>query len=271
MEEAWQNYKTLGERATGSLNYPYAEAMWAMAVLIAEEFGEKDPRYCFSIDWLSHVLLKQQKYALAERFLSRSWRLKTKVLGSSQLELARTLNTIAELYYLQGKWADAEQLCRRVYEVYVQQYGHDHPNTHTALSNAVLLEQTNAARTAAAGGQIQGAQQAQQVPGPGQPQAVQSSSSSHYPTVQAGVGQPQAVQSSSSGYPTVQSGVGQQGAQQQAVAQPISPSRPQPVKPTSERKKMDACESCGQPIDGEECVRCTSTTLRVYRMDERLT
>lgn len=50
MEESWQTYKTLGERATGSLNYPYAEAMWAMAVLIAEEFGEKDPRYCFSID-----------------------------------------------------------------------------------------------------------------------------------------------------------------------------------------------------------------------------
>ncbi len=250
MEESWQNYKTLGERATGSLNYPYAEAMWAMAVLIAEEFGEKDPRYCFSIDWLSHVLLKQQKYELAERFLSRSWRLKTKVLGSSQLELARTLNTIAELYYLQGKWADAEQLCRRVYEVYVQQYGHDHPNTHTALSNAVLLEQTNAARTAAAGG----------APGPvgagaGAPQAQQS------------LGQPMAVQSSSSGYPTVQSAV----QQQQAVAQPISPSRPQPVKPTSERKKMDTCESCGQPIEGEECVRCTSTTLRVYRMDERLT
>ncbi|MBS1952690.1 MAG: tetratricopeptide repeat protein [Cyanobacteria bacterium SZAS-4] len=246
MEESWQNYKTLGERATGSLNYPYAEAMWAMAVLIAEEFGEKDPRYCFSIDWLSHVLLKQQKYELAERFLSRSWRLKTKVLGSSQLELARTLNTIAELYYLQGKWADAEQLCRRVYEVYVQQYGHDHPNTHTALSNAVLLEQTNAARNAAAGGApVQNAAQAQQQP----------------------VGQAQTVQSSSSGYPTVQTAV----AQQQAVAQPISPSRPQPVKPTSDRKKMDACESCGQPIEGEECVRCTSTTLRVYRMDERLT
>ncbi len=252
MEESWQNYKTLGERATGSLNYPYAEAMWAMAVLIAEEFGEKDPRYCFSIDWLSHVLLKQQKYELAERFLSRSWRLKTKVLGSSQLELARTLNTIAELYYLQGKWADAEQLCRRVYEVYVQQYGHDHPNTHTALSNAVLLEQTNAARVAAAGG----------APAPAQGAAQQQSG-------QQQPGQPQAVQSSSSGYPTVQAGMAQQ--QQQAVAQPISPSRPQPIKPTSERKKMDTCESCGQLIEGEECVRCTSTTLRVYRMDERLT
>ncbi|CAN5457000.1 hypothetical protein BH10CYA1_BH10CYA1_27210 [soil metagenome] len=265
MEESWQNYKTLGERATGSLNYPYAEAMWAMAVLIAEEFGEKDPRYCFSIDWLSHVLLKQQKYALAERFLSRSWRLKTKVLGSSQLELARTLNTIAELYYLQGKWADAEQLCRRVYEVYVQQYGHDHPNTQTALSNALLLEQTNAARNAAAGGgQAPVTQQVQQQSTTGQTQALQQTSSSGYPTVQS-----QSLQSaSSSGYPTVQPGAANQ---QQAVAQPISPTRPQPVKPTSERKKIDVCESCGQPIEGEECVRCTSTTLRVYRMDEKLT
>jgi tetratricopeptide (TPR) repeat protein len=247
MEEHWQNYKTLGERATGSLNYPYAEAMWAMAVLISEEFGEKDPRYCFSIDWLSHVLLKQQKYALAERFLSRSWRLKTKVLGSSQLELARTLNTIAELYYLQGKYADAEQLCRRVYEVYVQQYGHDHPNTHTALSNAQLLEQTNAARNAAAAGTPQAPQQ--QAPQNQHQQAHQ---------------QPQVVsaQSSSSGYPTVQA----------AVAQPISPTRPQPMKPTSgQRKAMDVCESCGQQIEGEECVRCTSTTLRVYRLDEKLT
>lgn len=259
MEESWQTYKTLGERATGSLNYPYAEAMWAMAVLIAEEFGEKDPRYCFSIDWLSHVLLKQQKYALAERFLSRSWRLKTKVLGSSQLELARTLNTIAELYYLQGKFADAEQLCRRVYEVYVQQYGTDHPNTQTALSNAMLLEQTNAARNAAAaaaGGQVPGQVSGAQA-GQSQPQTVGAGAHN-----QAS----QAVQSSSSGYPTIQQA--QQAAQQ--VAQPISPTRPQPIKPTS-GKKLDVCESCGQPIDGEECVRCTSTTLRVYRMDERLT
>ncbi len=243
MEESWQNYKTLGERATGSLNYPYAEAMWAMAVLISEEFGEKDPRYCFSIDWLSHVLLKQQKYALAERFLSRSWRLKTKVLGSSQLELARTLNTIAELYYLQGKFSDAEQLCRRVYEVYVQQYGRDHPNTHTALSNATLLEQTNAARNAAAGlPQVQ-----PQAPGQVQPQAQSAAAQSM----------------SSSGYPTVQA----------AVAQPISPSRPQPIRATDgEGKRIkEICESCGQPIDGEECVRCTSTTLRIYRMDEKLT
>ncbi|MBS2001835.1 MAG: tetratricopeptide repeat protein [Candidatus Obscuribacterales bacterium] len=250
MEESWQTYKTLGERATGSLNYPYAEAMWAMAVLIAEEFGEKDPRYCFSIDWLSHVLLKQQKYALAERFLSRSWRLKTKVLGSSQLELARTLNTIAELYYLQGKFADAEQICRRVYEVYVQQYGPDHPNTQTALSNATLLEQTNAARNAAAAAsaQVAAGVQAQAQP--------------------VGVGtHAQAVQSASSGYPTVQAA--QQQSQQ--VAQPVAPTRPQPIKPTSERRKLDVCESCGQPIEGEECVRCTSTTLRVYRMDERLT
>jgi tetratricopeptide (TPR) repeat protein len=251
MEESWQNYKTLGERATGSLNYPYAEAMWAMAVLISEEFGEKDPRYCFSIDWLSHVLLKQQKYALAERFLSRSWRLKTKVLGSSQLELARTLNTIAELYYLQGKYADAEQLCRRVYEVYVQQYGHDHPNTHTALSNALLLEQTNAARNAAAAGTPQAPQQP--APQIQQPQAHQQ------PQVHQQV---VAAQSSSSGYPTVQA----------AVAQPISPTRPQPMKPTGgPRKALDVCESCGQQIEGEECVRCTSTTLRVYRLDEKLT
>lgn len=261
MEESWQTYKTLGERATGSLNYPYAEAMWAMAVLIAEEFGEKDPRYCFSIDWLSHVLLKQQKYALAERFLSRSWRLKTKVLGSSQLELARTLNTIAELYYLQGKFADAEQLCRRVYEVYVQQYGQDHPNTQTALSNAMLLEQTNAARNAAAAA---GPAQALQSHG-GQVAGIQAGHAQHQPMGAASHNQ--TTQSTSSGYSTVQTA--QQHAQQ--VAQPISPTRPQPVKPTSDRKKYDVCESCGQQIEGEECVRCTSTTLRVYRMDEKLT
>ncbi|HEY9732049.1 MAG TPA: tetratricopeptide repeat protein [Drouetiella sp.] len=267
MEESWQTYKTLGERATGSLNYPYAEAMWAMAVLIAEEFGEKDPRYCFSIDWLSHVLLKQQKYALAERFLSRSWRLKTKVLGSSQLELARTLNTIAELYYLQGKFADAEQLCRRVYEVYVQQYGQDHPNTQTALSNAMLLEQTNAARNAAAAsGQHSALAQAQSQVKP--PQGVQGQGvpgQGHQPV---GVGtHSQLAQSTSSGYPQVQ----QTQQQPQQVAQPISPTRPQPIKPTSDRKRYDVCESCGQQIEGEECVRCTSTTLRVYRMDEKLT
>lgn len=248
MDDTWLNYKTLGERATAALNYQYAEAMWAMAVLVAEEFGEKDPRYCLSIDWLSHVLIKQQKYALAERFLSRSWRLKTKVLGSSQLELARTLNTIAELYYFQGKFADAEQLCRRVYEVYVQQYGHDHPNTATALSNVSLLEQTNAAARASA---------------PTQPAAApQQSQSGPLPQQTAPVG------------PTAQSVVQQQQSTTSApVARPIASSGRSTQMPEVVKKvrSQDVCESCGNPIDGDECVRCTSTNIRVLRLDEKLT
>jgi hypothetical protein len=101
--------------------------------------------------------LRQNKFRLAEVFLSRCWRIKNRI-GSSQLELARTLNMVAEVFYHQQRFQEAENMCRRVLEVYEISYGKDHQSTKVAADNLHLLEKVtrdHAQKSAAAAGSEQ--------------------------------------------------------------------------------------------------------------------
>lgn len=140
MDQDWDRYRILGEQAEASSNYPYAEAMWAMTVLIAQHFGDKDPRTPYSLDSLSRSLMRQQKFSLAEHFLSKAWTIKTQVIGASALEIATTMNLVAELYYRQGKYPDAIQMCKKVHGIYGSAYGPNHPKTHEIAGNIAMLE-----------------------------------------------------------------------------------------------------------------------------------
>jgi tetratricopeptide (TPR) repeat protein len=140
MDQDWDRYRILGEQAEASSNYPYAEAMWAMTVLIAQHFGDKDPRTPYSLDSLSRSLMRQQKFTLAEHFLSKAWTIKTQVISASALEIATTMNLIAELYYRQGKYQDAIQMCKKVHGIYHSSYGANHPKTHEIAGNIAMLE-----------------------------------------------------------------------------------------------------------------------------------
>ncbi|CAN5406079.1 hypothetical protein BH11CYA1_BH11CYA1_43430 [soil metagenome] len=140
MDQDWDRYRILGEQAEASSNYPYAEAMWAMTVLIAQHFGDKDPRTPYSLDSLSRSLMRQQKFTLAEHFLSKAWTIKTQVISASALEIATTMNLVAELYYRQAKYSDAIQMCKKVHGIYNGAYGPNHPKTHEIAGNIAMLE-----------------------------------------------------------------------------------------------------------------------------------
>jgi tetratricopeptide (TPR) repeat protein len=140
MDQDWDRYRILGEQAEASSNYPYAEAMWAMTVLIAQHFGDKDPRTPYSLDSLSRSLMRQQKFTLAEHFLSKAWTIKTQVISASALEIATTMNLVAELYYRQAKYSDAIQMCKKVHGIYHSSYGPNHPKTHEIAGNIAMLE-----------------------------------------------------------------------------------------------------------------------------------
>lgn len=139
MEQYWEKYRTFGEQAERAGNYPYAEAMWAMAVLLAEEWGERDLRLTYSLDKLGMALLRQQKYDLAEAFLNRSWHFKSMTMSPSDLKMATTLNLLAELYYHLKKYDSAGELAKRVYDLYVVNYGTDHSYTQGAAKNLAML------------------------------------------------------------------------------------------------------------------------------------
>jgi tetratricopeptide (TPR) repeat protein len=58
--------------------------------------------------------------------------------------VAQSLNNLAELYRAQGRYAEAEPLCRRALPTFEKALGVEHPNVATTLNNlAQLLQATN--------------------------------------------------------------------------------------------------------------------------------
>jgi len=242
MDQDWDRYRILGEQAEANSNYPYAEAMWAMTVLIAQHFGDKDPRTPYSLDSLSRALMRQQKFTLAEHFLSKAWSIKTQVINASALEIATTMNLVAELYYRQGKYADAVQMCKKVYGIYQSAYGPTHPKTHEIAGNIAMLEKMNPVAEVTAVAASQASQSTNQV--------ISSSSASQPVAASVATAAPAASATSTS------------------TSQNAVPSAPQTSK---KRSGMPRCEVCGSVMEADWCFRCTGNSVKAINPGQQLT
>jgi hypothetical protein len=182
--------------------------------------------------------MRQQKFSLAEHFLSKAWTIKTQVIGASALEIATTMNLVAELYYRQGKYPDAIQMCKKVHGIYGSAYGPNHPKTHEIAGNIAMLERM--ANPAPA------------------PQAVAASPEA------STVSQPSSQ---------IQ---GQTQAQAQAPAQVAAPATtPATVNPApstnKKRSGMPRCEVCGSVMEADWCFRCTGNSVKAVNPGQQLT
>lgn len=149
MERDWLSYKNQGEAAEAQHKYELAEAMWAMACILAEQYGEASPHLAFSLDRLGFAMMKQQQYKLAQYVLGRSWHIKTKLSQAPDLDKAVTVNLFAELYFHQGKYVDSKQLCKWVFDTYTANFGAEHPQTVGAANNLAFFERMEAQAAAA--------------------------------------------------------------------------------------------------------------------------
>ena len=60
-------------------------------------------------------------------------------LGPDRLSTAISLNNLAELYRVQGRYGEAETLFNRSLAIYGRVLGSDHPDTAARLNNLALL------------------------------------------------------------------------------------------------------------------------------------
>ena len=284
MDEDWHKYRLQGEQAAGSGNYAQAEAMWAMAALIAQGFAPKDPRFAFSLDNLGQSLARQGKFPLAEHILGRSWQTKTQ-LNVSQVEAARTLNIVSELYFYQKRFEESEQLIARVLNVYQTIYGQNHSHTQEVARNLQMIQQARmAAGASAVPPQAVAAQQPQQLQQP--PQHQQPGQTGQHAQQQMPQQQPpqqpvqmqQPVQQQAApvyrSIPMPQAAPVQATPAQAAVgvaAGAQGAPRPQIASlPRRAASFKNKCELCGFEIDGEWCGRCTGTSLKAISPENRL-
>ena len=81
---------------------------------------------------------QQGRYAEAEPFLVAAVE-EAEAFGPQDSRLAESLNSLAELYRLQGNYAEAEPLYQRSLTIAEQALGPDHPNVGTSLNNLAAL------------------------------------------------------------------------------------------------------------------------------------
>ena len=243
MYDSWEKYRIQGEQAETANNYPYAEAMWAMAVLIAQTFGEKDPRLPYSLDSLSRCLMRQQKFNIAENFLSRCWNIKTQVNPAPPLEIAATLNLVAELYFRQSRYADSLSICQKVLQVYQGTYGEDNAKTKELQANMVMLEKLIS-------------------PPPGLV-AVGTGTGSTVSAV--GTGTVSTVGAVGTGTGSTVSAVGA-GPDTAGQAE-----NPQATAPPKKRIGRPRCDVCGSIMEADWCFRCTGNSVKAIAPGNQLT
>ncbi len=262
MDEDWHKYRLQGEQAAQGGNYPQAEAMWAMAALIAQGFAAKDPRFAFSLDNLGQVLARQGKFSLAENILGRSWQTKTQ-FNVSQVEAARTLNIVSELYFYMKRFEESEQLIARVLTVYQTIYGRDHSHTQEVARNLGMIQQARALAGPTASSAYHQALPAAVVAAS---QVANPPTGTYIPSVQ---GQPPTA--SYRELPAISHPTTAGYTAQPIIPNPAPPAKP-PVIAMSRRSSSlkQKCEVCGFEIEGEWCGRCTGTSLKAISPENRL-
>jgi tetratricopeptide (TPR) repeat protein len=84
-------------------------------------------------------LCKRGAYAEAEPLYQRGLAISEKALEPDHLNVAATLNDLAELYRAQDRYADGEPLYQRALGIDEKALGPDHPHVATTLNNLALL------------------------------------------------------------------------------------------------------------------------------------
>jgi len=141
--EVWEEVRKSAEEASEAQDYPKAEGLWRQTVKIAQNLGESDPRYAYSLDHLGDALFQQRKYEQAERLFKLSYELKRSALGSDHISIAASLNSLAKLYYFEGRYDLSEPLAREFVVMCQRLLGPEHPDVACGLHNLATLYHTS--------------------------------------------------------------------------------------------------------------------------------
>jgi tetratricopeptide (TPR) repeat protein len=103
----------------------------------ARAFGPNDPRLATTLDHLAWVLAAEDKLDEAESMAKAGLAIREK---TPDADLAASLNTLASVYDLEGRTAEARQLYARCVEIARKTSGPDDPSLADALDNLATAD-----------------------------------------------------------------------------------------------------------------------------------
>lgn len=137
-EAEWTAAEEKAEQSFVNGQYGDADRLWQAALKIAEQSGSDDLKVAQTINQMTHLLVKQKKYAEAVPLLKRALDIRVKVLGENNMLTAENLGNLALVKQKLGDDLESEQLYKRALEIKEKKLGDRSPSvaiTKTNLAN----------------------------------------------------------------------------------------------------------------------------------------
>ncbi len=135
----WDELKNAAESGMREGNLTKSEGAWREALTIAKGDNPDNPSYCFVLEALGEVYLRQQNYERSEACLVTSYYIKKKVLGEKHIAIAGAASNLARLYYLIYKFGDAEKFGEECIKIQEAISGPQSIEVATAMHNLATV------------------------------------------------------------------------------------------------------------------------------------
>ncbi|HEY1353760.1 MAG TPA: tetratricopeptide repeat protein [Ktedonobacteraceae bacterium] len=133
-------------------SWPQCEQLLPQALVViehSERFHLLLPEAGRLLNETASYLQDRARYTTAEPLYLRALALRTQLLGPEHLDVATSLNGLANLYAQQSKEAEAEPLYQQALAIREHHLGSEHPDVATLLNNLAILSQRQAKETEA--------------------------------------------------------------------------------------------------------------------------
>lgn len=127
----WKTYCDDAKKAAGERRFTEANQFMSMALGVAEQFGEADPRLVETLFLAAGVQMADKQFADAEPHLRRALALREAKLGTNHLSVAECAFHLGNNLGDQKKFADAEPLLKRAEHICKWKNGAYHPTVGT--------------------------------------------------------------------------------------------------------------------------------------------
>jgi tetratricopeptide (TPR) repeat protein len=104
-------------------------------LVLIEQWNMTFPEVGRLLNEVGYFLVENGQYPEATSFLKHALALREQIRGPEDLEVAESLNNLAELYRLQGKYSEIEPFYQRALSIREQVLGPMHPDVAKSLNN----------------------------------------------------------------------------------------------------------------------------------------
>lgn len=144
MEQEWKRFYDSGLESLRDGNFKTAESMWLAALGQAESFGEKDPRFSMTLEYLADTCWYLGDFNQVEAISRRLLSIYRSTLNQEHFRVGKLAYRLATLYHFQQKFGLAEPLYKQVMTIMMKSLGSNHPELARVMDDyADLLKTTH--------------------------------------------------------------------------------------------------------------------------------